>query len=133
MRYVALGAIIASLTICLAFELAARRKIDERNAILEQRKREVQPLSAMVAEVERYQKAKDDLQRHIDMINQLKQGQKGPRDAMAIVERLDPSTIDSIAIDGGTMTINSRAEIKTDAEVLDRRSANGHFVLKVKI
>jgi Tfp pilus assembly protein PilN len=133
MRYVALAAIIASLTLCLGLELIARRKIDERRTTIEQKKRELQPMAAMAAEVERYTVTKDDLQRHIDIINQLKQNQKGPSNAMKILSGVDPSAIDSIAIDDKTITINSHAEVKTDAEVVERRSASGRYMLKVKI
>jgi Tfp pilus assembly protein PilN len=133
MRYVALAAIIASLTLCLGLELLSQRKIAERNAIIEQKKREVQPFSALVAEVQGYQVTKDGLQRRIDIINQLKQNQKGPSNAMKILASVDPSVIDSIAIDDKTITINSHAEINSSAEVVERRSAGGRYMLKVKI
>lgn len=133
MRYVALGAIVASLTLCLGLELLSQRKIAQRNAEIQLKQRELQPMAAMVAEVERYQVAKDDLQRRIDVINQLKQNQKGPSKAMKILSSVDPSAIDSVAIDGKTITINSHAEIQTDAEVVERRSAAGRYMLKVKI
>src|SRR5258708_37269071 len=108
MRYVALGPIIASLIMCLGIELISRRKIDERNAIIEQKKGELQPMSAMAAEVKAYQDTKDALQRRIDMINHLKQSQKGPSGALKILAAIDPSTINSIAIHDKTITINSR-------------------------
>ena len=133
MRYVALAAIIASLTLCLGLELLSQRKIDERNTEIQQRRRDLEPIAAMAAEVQRYQVTKDGLQRHIDIINQLKQNQKGPSNAMKILSRVDPSVIDSVAIDDKTITINSHAEIKTDAEVVERRSASGRYMLKVKI
>src|SRR5437764_4195145 len=133
MRYVALVAIIASLTICLGLELISRRKIEERNALIEQKKRELQPMAAMVAEVEAYQRSKDALQRRIDIINQLKMAQKGPVGALKILATIDPSTIDSVAIDDKTITINSRAEIVTGAEVIEKHSAAGRYTVKLKI
>ena len=133
MRYVALGAIVASLTLCLGLELLSQRKITERNAEIQQKRRELEPMAPIAAEVQRYQVAKDALQRRIDIINQLKQNQKAPSKAMKILSRIDPSAIDSIAIDDQTITINSHAEIKTDAEVVERRSASGRYMLKVKI
>ena len=90
-------------------------------------------LHKIAAEVERYTVAKDDLQRRIDMINQLKQNQKGPSGAMKVLSGVDPFLIDSVAIDDKTITINSHAEIKTDAEVVERRSTAGRYMLKVKI
>ncbi|SRR5258708_3885509 len=133
MRYVALAAIVASLTLCFGLELMSRRKIDERHAIIEQKKRELQPVSKMADEVQAYQVTKSDLQRRIDIINQLKQNQKGPSNAMKILSGVDPAVIDSVAIDDKTITINSHAEVKTDAEVVERRSADGRYMLKVKI
>ncbi len=133
MRYVALAAIVASLTLCLGLELVSRRKIDQRNAIIEQKRRELQPMAKIAAEVQRYQVTKDDLQRRIDIINQLKQSQKGPSSALKILVAIDPSVMDSIAIDEKTITINSHAEIKLDAEVAEKRSAAGRYMLKVKI
>ena len=133
MRYVALAAIVASLTLCLGLELISRRKIDQRNAIIEQKRRELQPRAKMAAEVQGYQNTKEALQRRIDIINQLKMHQKSPAGAMKILAGVDPSTIDSIAIDEKTITINSRAEIKTNAAVLEKRSAPGRYLLKVKI
>src|SRR6266487_4225091 len=132
MRYVALAAIIASLTLCLGLELISRRKIDERNAIIEQKRRELQPMSAMAAEVKAYEDTKDGLQRRIGIINQLKQSQKGPSGAMKILAAIDPSTIESIAIDDKTITINSRTKITTDAEVIEKHSAAGRYTVKLK-
>jgi Tfp pilus assembly protein PilN len=133
MRYVVLAAIVASLTLCLGLELISKQKIDQRNAIIEQKRRELQPMAKIAAEVQAYTHAKDTLQRRIDIINQLKMNQKGPVGAMKILAGVDPAMIDSIAIDQKTITINSRAEVQTDAEVLERRSTNGRFTLKVKI
>ncbi|HYS56101.1 MAG TPA: hypothetical protein VER58_20270 [Thermoanaerobaculia bacterium] len=113
MRYVALAAIVASLTLCLSLELIAKAKIDQRNAIIEQKRRELQPVAAMAAAVEAYSKTKDELQRRIDLINQLKQSQLGPVRAMQILTELDTSSVDSIAIDRDSMTINARGEVCT--------------------
>src|SRR6266849_2908285 len=110
MRYVALAAIVASLTLCLSLELIAKAKIDQRNAIIEQKRRELQP---MAAAVEAYSKTKDELQRRIDLINQLKQSQLGPVRAMQILTELDTSSVDSIAIYRDSMTINARGEVCT--------------------
>jgi len=52
---------------------------------------------------------------------------------MKILAGVDPSAIDSIAIDEKTITINSHDQIKTNAVVLERRSASGRFMIKVKI
>ena len=111
MRYVALAAIVASLTLCLSLELIAKAKIDQRKTIIEQKRRELQPIAAMAAEVEAYSKTKDELQRRIDLINQLKQHQAGPLRAWRKLTEMDTSSIDSIAIDRDTMTINAHGQV----------------------
>ena len=108
MRYVALAAIVASLTLCLSLELIAKAKIDQRKTIIEQKRRELQPMAAMAAEVEAYSKTKDELQRRIDLINQLKQSQVGPVRAIKKLKQMDTAAIDSVAITGETLTINSK-------------------------
>jgi len=133
MRYVALAAVLASLTVCVALELMSRQKIEQRHAIIEQKRRELQPLADIAAEVQAYQQKKEALQRRIDIINHLKQSQRGPVAAMHILMGLDPSPIDSIAIGDTSITINSHGKISTDAEIVDKRAANGRFMLKVKI
>ena len=133
MRYVILAAVLASVTVCVALELMSRQKIEQRRAIIEQKQKELQPLANIAAEVQAYEQKKGALQRRIDIINQLKQSQRGPVAAIHILNALDPSPIDSVAIDDASITINSHAEIKTDAEIVEKRAANGRFTFKVKI
>jgi hypothetical protein len=45
MRFVALAAAVASLTLCLGLELTSRQKIEQRNALVEQKRRELQPMA----------------------------------------------------------------------------------------
>jgi Tfp pilus assembly protein PilN len=109
MRYVVLAAAFVSLTICLFLELTTRSRIQERNAQIEQKRRELQPLASIAAEVQDYQNKKDELQRRIDLINRLKMHQTGPSAAMQKLLDLDTSGVESIAIDGGKLTINRRS------------------------
>jgi Tfp pilus assembly protein PilN len=133
MRYVVLAAVLASVTVCVALELMSRQKIEQRRAIIEQKQKELQPLANIAAELQAYEQKKGALQRRIDIINQLKQNQRGPVAAIHFLNALDPSPIDSVAIDDTSITINSHAEIKTDAEIVEKRAANGRFTFKVKI
>ena len=45
MRFVALAAAVASLTLCPGLELTSRQKIEQRNALVEQKRRELQPMA----------------------------------------------------------------------------------------
>jgi Tfp pilus assembly protein PilN len=109
MRYVVLAAAFVSLTVCLFLQLTTRGRIQERNAEVAQKRRELQPLASYAAEVQEYQNKKDELQRRIGLINQLKMHQTGPSAAMKKVLALDTSGIESIAIDGENLTINRRS------------------------
>jgi Tfp pilus assembly protein PilN len=115
MRYVALLAIVAALTVCLGLELLSKKKLEQRNAEIAEKQRELKPLAGYVAEVEAFSKKKDDLQRRIDWINQLKQRQSGPRDALHAL-----GAMDSVATERDTITIN-------------RRSAEGRVTSRVRL
>jgi Tfp pilus assembly protein PilN len=120
MRYVALLAIVAALTVCLGLELLSKKKLEQRNAEIAEKQRELKPLAGYVAEVEAFSKKKDDLQRRIDWINQLKQRQSGPRDALHALGAMDTATIESVATERDTITIN-------------RRSAEGRVTSRVRL
>jgi Tfp pilus assembly protein PilN len=109
MRYVVLAAAFVSLTVCLFLQLTTRSRIRARNAEIVQKRRELQPLASLAAEVQEYRNKKDELQRRIDLINLLKMHQAGPSAAMKKVLALDPSGIESIAIDGENLIINRRS------------------------
>jgi soluble cytochrome b562 len=75
MRYVVLAAAFVSLTICLLLEVSTRNRIQDRNADIERKRRELQSRASIAAEVQDFQNGKDELQRRIDLINQLKMPQ----------------------------------------------------------
>src|SRR5689334_20187367 len=111
MRYVALVAILTSLTVCFGLEMIALQTLREKQKIIDAKRRELEPLQPMWAEVQSYQTKKDALQKRIDMINELKLAQQGPAGALKILAAMDLSNADSIAIDAHTITINSHAEV----------------------
>src|SRR5439155_10911369 len=74
------------------------------------RQAEAQKLAAVIKAVEDFQKQKDNLQKRIDLINQLKQNQKGPVRIMDQISRDLPDLVwlDKMTIDAGKVTISGR-------------------------
>src|SRR5258708_11656111 len=72
--------------------------------------REAQRLESIIKEVEDYQRRKDSLQRRIDLINQLKQNQKGPVKIMDRVSQDHPDLVwlDKMTMSGGLIAISGR-------------------------
>jgi len=74
------------------------------------RQAEAQKLEAVIKAVEDFQKQKDNLQKRIDLINQLKQNQKGPVRIMDQISRDLPDLVwlDKMTIEGGKVTVGGR-------------------------
>jgi Tfp pilus assembly protein PilN len=71
---------------------------------------EAQKLEAIIKDVEAYQKRKDSLQKRIDLINQLKQNQKGPVRVMDRISQDLPDLVwlDRMTMGGGAVAITGR-------------------------
>lgn len=100
-----LGALAA-----LGYWFFMKRQLDERKDIVQQRTVEAKKLEAIIKEVEEYQKRKDSLQQRIDLINQLKQNQKGPVRIMDQISRDLPDLVwlDRMEITGGRIVLSGR-------------------------
>lgn len=87
-----------------------KRILAEHKDLADQRRVEAQKLERIIHEVEDYQKRKDNLQQRIDLINQLKQNQKGPVRILDQVSRDLPDLVwlDSMDISGGRIALNGR-------------------------
>ena len=87
-----------------------KRELTQRQQVADQRTVEAQKLEAIIKEVEDYQKRKDSLQQRIDLINQLKQNQKGPVRIMDQISRDLPDLVwlDSMDIAGGKVSLAGR-------------------------
>ncbi|HET8798348.1 MAG TPA: PilN domain-containing protein, partial [Thermoanaerobaculia bacterium] len=94
----------------LGYWLWNKRELSQRREVVEARQAEAQKLEAIIKEVEAYQKRKDNLQQRIDLINQLKQNQKGPVRIMDQISRDLPDLvwIDNMTISGGSVRISGR-------------------------
>jgi Tfp pilus assembly protein PilN len=85
-------------------------KLKERQATVETKKQESTRLEAIIKEVDDYTHRKESLQRRIDLINQLKQNQKGPVKVMDRISQDLPDLVwlDTMGMSGGVVTIAGR-------------------------
>jgi type IV pilus assembly protein PilN len=85
-----------------------KRELANRREIVVQRQGEAQKLESIIKEVEDYQKRKDSLQQRIDLINKLKENQKGPVRIMDQISRDLPDLVwlDTMSISGGRVTLS---------------------------
>ena len=105
-----IGLIVLGAVASLGYWLYAKRNLANTQATMEQRKLEAQKLESAIAAVNDFQKKKDSLQKRIDLINQLKQNQKGPVRIMDQVSRDLPDLVwlDSMNITNGHISLNGR-------------------------
>jgi type IV pilus assembly protein PilN len=101
---------LVGLVISLGYWLYAKRNLANTIATMEQRKIEAQKLESAINAVNDFQKKKDSLQKRIDLINLLKQNQKGPVRIMDQVSRDLPDLVwlDSMKIAGGHISLVGR-------------------------
>lgn len=94
----------------LGYWFINKRALDEKKDIASERRIEAQKLEAIIKEVEDYQKRKDSLQRRIDLINKLKQNQKGPVRIMDQISRDLPDLVwlDRMEINAGRISLSGR-------------------------
>jgi len=94
----------------LAYWYINRRELKQQEELAAQRTAEAQKLESIIKEVDDYQKRKDSLQQRIDLINQLKQNQKGPVRIMDQISRDLPDLVwlDSLDITAGRVTLAGR-------------------------
>ena len=100
-----LGAVIAA-----GWWFVENRTLNERKESVAAKTVEAQRLEKIIKQVEGYQKQKDSLQKRIDVINQLKQNQKGPVRLMDRVSQDLPDLVwlDKMTVGGGLVTIDGR-------------------------
>jgi len=100
-----LGAILAG-----GWYFVENNKLKERQATVETKKQESARLEAIIKEVDDYTHRKESLQRRIDLINQLKQNQKGPVKVMDRVSQDLPDLVwlDAMQMAGGVVTLSGR-------------------------
>ncbi|HEY2828644.1 MAG TPA: PilN domain-containing protein [Thermoanaerobaculia bacterium] len=104
------GLLVVGAVVALGYWLYAKRNLANTVATMDQRKLEAQKLESAINAVSDFQKKKDNLQKRIDLINQLKQNQKGPVRIMDQVSRDLPDLVwlDSMNITSGHIAVNGR-------------------------
>jgi type IV pilus assembly protein PilN len=104
------GGLILGILVGGGWWFLEKRKLSERQETVAVKTTEAQRLEAIIKEVEDYQKRKDNLQKRIDLINQLKQGQKGPVRIMDQISKDLPDLVwlDRLTMSGGVITIDGR-------------------------
>jgi Tfp pilus assembly protein PilN len=104
------GLVIVGLLVAAGYWFVEKRKLADRQETVRVRTAEAAKLESVIKEVEAYQKQKDSLQKRIDLINQLKQNQKGPVRIMDRISQDLPDLVwlDRMSVAGGKITINGR-------------------------
>ena len=107
---IVLGIAAAGILLALGYWFVQKRTLANKKEMVEVRKAEAQKLEAIIAEVEAFQKRKDNLQSRIDLINQLKQNQKGPVRIMDRISQDLPDLVwlDNMTVDGGKISVKGR-------------------------
>ena len=105
-----IGGAILGLIIGGGWWFVESRKLAERRETVAAKTAEAQRLEAIIREVEEFQRRKDSLQRRIDLINQLKQNQKGPVKIMDRISQDLPDLVwlDRMSMSGGAISLNGR-------------------------
>ena len=104
------GGAILGILIGGGWWLLEQRKLSERKGQIATKTVEAQRLEAIIKEVEEFQRRKDSLQKRIDLINQLKQNQKGPVRIMDHISQDLPDLVwlDKLGMSGGAITLSGR-------------------------
>jgi Tfp pilus assembly protein PilN len=104
------GGLVLGVLIAGGWWLTEKHKLSERKDLVATKQVEAQRLEAIIKEVEEYQRRKDSLQRRIDLINQLKQNQKGPVKIMDRISQDLPDLVwlDRMTMSGGAITLSGR-------------------------
>lgn len=105
-----LGLLVLGVLAAAGYWFMTKRTLAERQETREARQQEADKLAPIIKEVEDFQKRKESLQQRIDLINQLKQNQKGPVRIMDQISRDLPDLVwlDRLEIVGGRISITGR-------------------------
>ena len=104
------GGLIIGIVVAGGWWFIENRKLADRQDAVTLKKAEAKRLEQIIKEVADYQTQKESLQKRIDLINQLKQNQKGPVRLMDRISQDLPDLvwIDKMTVSGGLVTIDGR-------------------------
>lgn len=105
-----IGLTLLGVVLAAGYWFIVNRQYADAEDRLTTRKSEAQKLEKVIKDVEDFQAQKDNLQKRIDLINQLKQNQKGPVRIMDQISRDLPDLVwlDHMTISGGSIAIAGR-------------------------
>ena len=105
-----LGLTVLSIVVAAVYWFINNRTLANRQATVTERKAEADKLEAIIKEVEDFQRRKDSLQNRINLINQLKQNQKGPVRIMDQISKDLPDLVwlDKMSVAGGSISLGGR-------------------------
>jgi Tfp pilus assembly protein PilN len=104
------GGLIIGIVVAGGWWFMENRTLNDRKEDVARKQTEAQRLDQIIKEVADYQKQKDSLQQRIDLINQLKQNQKGPVRLMDRISQDLPDLVwlDKMTVSGGVVSIDGR-------------------------
>lgn len=102
--------LLAGILVAGGWYFLENRKLAERQDLLVQKQAEAKRLEAIIKEVDNYKKQKESLKTRIDLINQLKQNQKGPARLMDRISQDLPDLVwlDKMSVIGNTVALDGR-------------------------
>jgi type IV pilus assembly protein PilN len=105
-----IGGVILGILIAGGWWYMQKRTLADRQETVAQKQAEAKSLEQIIKDVADYQKQKDNLQKRIDLINQLKQNQRGPVQLMdhISIDLPDLVWLDKMTVAGGLVTIDGR-------------------------
>jgi type IV pilus assembly protein PilN len=105
-----IGLLVVGALVAFGYWFVINQKWKDREATVAARKSEADRLESIIKDVANYQKRKDSLQKRIDLINQLKQNQKGPVHLMDQVSKDLPDLVwlDRMSVAGGGVSLAGR-------------------------
>ncbi len=105
-----IGLLAVSIVLAAGYWFVNNRLLASRQRTVAERQTEADKLESIIREVEEFQRRKDSLQNRIDLINQLKQNQKGPVRIMDQISRDLPDLVwlDKMSVAGGRISITGR-------------------------
>lgn len=105
-----IGLIVVALVVSGGWWLLKQRTLADKNEQVRTRKQDADRLESIIKDVAQYQTQKDNLQKRIDLINQLKQNQKGPVRIMDQISKDLPDLVwlDSMVVDPAKIALTGR-------------------------
>ncbi len=109
-NYLIVGGVVLGAVVGGGWWLLEKNRLSDKREQIATKQVEAQRLESIIKEVEGYQRQKDSLQRRIDLINQLKQNQKGPVKIMDRISQDLPDLVwlDKMSMSGGLITLSGR-------------------------